>query len=300
MALKVLILGGTGGTGREVVKKILKPGHNLENVRLLVRSMASVVTAFGGDAKTMLDDKRVSVVEGDVLDEGLVTKAVEDVDVVVFCISTKRLSWHVSDLGRNPRDLEVRGLSNVIRAVKAKASRCHIIFVSAVGVTRAFHFSTIMLNIIVGWVMRYKVACELLLLQSGVDFTIIRPGGLTNKEATGVTLGQGDKLKGMPPVSRKLVADLVVECAFRDPMKGMVFEVQGAPVQKCATGDSSNVQPLLSEPNWREELSALRPIEPVSAALKLASVKPWHGRVVALCTLPVVALVAGVTYALLR
>jgi putative NADH-flavin reductase len=75
--VKVLVVGATGGTGREVVTQAVREGHD--------------VTAFVRDPRKMTSpDRRLRVVVGSATDgEGAVARAVSGQDVVVIALGRR-------------------------------------------------------------------------------------------------------------------------------------------------------------------------------------------------------------------
>src|SRR6266436_9262191 len=74
--MRLLIIGATGGTGRELVKQALERGHQ--------------VTAFvRTPARLRLAHERLTVVRGDVLDRSSVEAAVRGHDAVLSALGHK-------------------------------------------------------------------------------------------------------------------------------------------------------------------------------------------------------------------
>ena len=74
--MELTVFGVTGGTGRHLMSEALEAGHE---VRAFARSRAKVERAW-------LDDDRVTVVEGDVLDPDAVERAIEGADAVLSAL----------------------------------------------------------------------------------------------------------------------------------------------------------------------------------------------------------------------
>jgi len=109
MAL-VLVTGGTGQLGREVVPRLVSGGHD---VRLLSRQ----------DRPSRPDG--VEAVRGDVLTGDGLDRAVTGVDVVVHCATSPF---------RRTRRTEVDGTRRL--TVAARGGRPHVVYISIVGVDR--------------------------------------------------------------------------------------------------------------------------------------------------------------------
>jgi putative NADH-flavin reductase len=165
--MKVVILGATGGTGRELVKQALELGHD--------------VTAFVRDpSKLKIKDEKLTVVQGDMLDPATLDKAIAGQDAVICALG-------VAGLGKST-DLS-EGTANVIRAMDRSCVK-RFILESTVGIedstnhapwiARKFFFPFVLKNIV-----PEKVRQERLTKASDLVWTIVRPGRLTNGPRTG-------------------------------------------------------------------------------------------------------------------
>jgi putative NADH-flavin reductase len=104
--MKILVIGASGGTGREVVERLLGEGHE--------------VTAFSrrGDHRGS-DSPRLGTLRGDALEPSDVDAAVRGHDAVVIALGISENPLRVRCLGpRNtPLDVRSRGTRNVIAAM---------------------------------------------------------------------------------------------------------------------------------------------------------------------------------------
>lgn len=103
-ASKILVTGGTGSLGSQVVN------------RLHTR---------GCEVKTLSRSKRSGTVQGDLLTGEGLERAVEGIDVIIHCASSPT----------NPRQVDVEGTKRLLQAAE-RAGVSHIVFVSIVGVDR--------------------------------------------------------------------------------------------------------------------------------------------------------------------
>lgn len=94
--MKIALFGGTGGTGKEFLKKALQEGYQ---VRMLARTPSKVSTT----------SPKLEIVKGDVLNAGDVQRTVEGTDIVVS------LFGHVKG---SPKWLQSDGTFNIISAMK--------------------------------------------------------------------------------------------------------------------------------------------------------------------------------------
>lgn len=195
--MKVIVFGATGKTGLEIVKQGLEQGHE--------------VTAFVRDPRKLdaaeldLQDKNLHVAIGDVFDSATIEAALPDHDAVLVSLGTR-------SLGRTT--VRSEGTKNIMDAMKKQGIR-RILVVTALGVheswgqldwaAKAF-FVTLLRNVKVD-----HEAQEDLVRHSGLDWTIVRPGGLTDKEMTAsYTHGTETSIRA-GRIARADVADFMLE-----------------------------------------------------------------------------------------
>lgn len=160
--MKLLILGGTGATGKVLMNKAIKNNHE---VTVLVRS----------PSKILLEHQKLTVIEGDVLDLEILNKAFKDQDVIVSCLAGD---------DNNKSDVITRMTQNIIEAMSNNNLKRYI-SISSAGVHDEFSFLT---NLIVKMFYRnaiadHKSAVELI-MKSPLDYTVARPLSLTDGPCT--------------------------------------------------------------------------------------------------------------------
>mmetsp|Transcript_27674 Transcript_27674/g.70031 ORF Transcript_27674/g.70031 Transcript_27674/m.70031 type:complete len:283 (-) Transcript_27674:73-921(-) len=179
------VFGGTGLTGREAVYQALQRG--LE-VKVLARDPSKMLAPLGsaGDkADKLIEDPKLSVVQGDV------TK-LEDVEKIIG----EGLTGVVVSLGGKTADVGATmltdGTSNIITAMK-KVGAKRVAVVTSIGTgdseNQAPFFFKMLMYTMMNKIFKDKNNQEALFLGgpgSDLDFTIIRPGGLTVEPPTGV------------------------------------------------------------------------------------------------------------------
>jgi uncharacterized protein YbjT (DUF2867 family) len=180
---KVLILGAYGQIARAATD-------------LFLEGADASLTLYLRDARRLKNighPDRVRLVEGDVLDEGVLQAAMAGQDIVYANLS--------GDLERQAR--------NIVRAMSAAGVR-RLIFISSMGIydeVPGQSYDSIL--------DPYRDAADVI-EKSDLDYTIIRPAWLNNKDE----IAYGTTEKGEPfanpgaVVSRKSVADLVVRLAL--------------------------------------------------------------------------------------
>jgi len=182
--MKLLILGATGPTGRELVKQALAAGHE---VAALVRGSANI----GG----------VEVIRGDATDASTVTSAVRGRDAILSALGTGK--------SFKSRDLMSRVAPNLIAAGK------RLLFVSAAGVGESFNemppFGKLFFRTLLRGIYADKAKADDAIRASTLESTIVRPMMLTNGPRTGsYRVAEHLPLHGMPKISRADVADFMI------------------------------------------------------------------------------------------
>lgn len=204
----VLVAGATGGTGQEVVDQALDKGYI---VRALVRDEAKARMLFGD---------RVQYAVGDVREPRSLKRAVKGVDQVISALGANVQR----DPENSPERVDYAGVKALAEAAKA-AGVSQFILVSSMGVTHPDHQLNAMLDNILSWKLKGEDAVR----ATGINYTIVRPGELTNEPAgrRGVRIMQGDPVGGEGTVSRGDVAAILVSAIGRPDLYGKTFEIVG-------------------------------------------------------------------------
>lgn len=192
--MRLLVTGAAGRTGQEVVRQALAHGHD--------------VTAFVHVAEVPLEHPELKVVSGDVLDFEAVSRAVLGQDAVVSALSHGRTA---------EGNVLADGIGNVIHAM-ATYRVSKLVAVSAMGTfARNDRRLSIGYRALVNTMLRAAYddleAMERRIMASDLDWTIVRPSGLTDGPLTGdyrVSL-EGEVLKGGGRISRADVAALALK-----------------------------------------------------------------------------------------
>lgn len=193
--MKLVVFGATGGTGRQVIAQALAAGHR--------------VTAFvRRPEKLGIADPNLVVVQGDVLDQEAVGRAIVGQDAVVSTLGAPA----------SQRDrVRSEGTDRIIRAMDGAGVRRFICLTTmGMGDSRALLPLTYKL-LIVPLILRDAFADserqEGIIRRSHLAWTIVRPAALTDGAHTGryrhgfTTREQGLKTK----ISRADVADFIVK-----------------------------------------------------------------------------------------
>jgi nucleoside-diphosphate-sugar epimerase len=166
--MRLLIIGATGGTGRELVRQALAQGHE--------------VTAFVRDpAKLRTENANLRIAKGDVLDYAAVEAAMRGQDAVLSALG------HRQFLG--PTRIQSDGMRNILRAMTT-CDVPRLICETALGLGNSAGWlglpgTFFMLPFVLPFYFRDKLRQEELILASDRDWVIARPGVLKNGPARG-------------------------------------------------------------------------------------------------------------------
>lgn len=200
--MKAFVAGATGQTGRRIVKELVS--KNIP-VRALVRNRET--------AKEILPPQTELVV-GDILQPETLTTAIAD-STVLLCATGAKPSFNPT----GPYSVDFQGTKNLVDAAKTKGIQ-QFVFVSSLCASKFFH----PLNLF--WLILYwKKQGEDYLINSGLTYTIVRPGGLKNEDnAEPILLSSADTLfEGSIP--RTKVAQVCVESLFYPQAQNKILEI---------------------------------------------------------------------------
>lgn len=197
----VLVVGGSRGTGLEVARLLADRGE--------------AVTVFVRPTTEMADllRLRVKLFRGDVLDPVSVQGA--------FASGNFRAVINTVGGRRGEPRPDYHGTRNVVDAARKAGVQRHI-FVTAIGTGDSRSAVGPKVLQYLGPVLDEKTLGENYLMSSGLDYTILRPGGMNNNPASGTAICTEDH-GVMGTISRADLARLVVKC-LDDPLTiGKVF-----------------------------------------------------------------------------
>lgn len=165
--MNILIVGATRGIGRQLLEQALTSGHT---VTALVRNPQRLATQH----------ERLRVVKGDILDSDSVALAMVGQDAVCCTIGVKAPWIRVTVFSEGTR--------NLLQAMK-KTGVKRLICVTGIGAGDSkghggFLYDCIFYPLLLKGVYADKDRQESLIEASDVDWTIVRPGFLTNGPLT--------------------------------------------------------------------------------------------------------------------
>lgn len=207
---KVLVAGASGRTGREILHEL---GERSVSVRAMTRSADNheSLVAHGAD----------EVVVGDLLNPEDARSAIEGCDAVLFAAGSSL----TTGLTRPSRVVDGDGVLNLIEAAVAEGVGTFVLQ-SSIGVGDSRQGMPLWARLVVlRWAVREKERAEQALLESGLDYVIVRPGWMNDDPATGdVLIAEGSKMM-TGSIPRADVARLMVASLYAPEVINRTFEV---------------------------------------------------------------------------
>jgi len=191
--MNLAIFGATGNTGIELVLQALEQGH--------------AVTAFVRDpTRLAAENDGLTFVSGDVFDQTSVDQAVNGQDAVICALGS----------GNDLKKTTVRtsGTIHIINAMKKYNVR-RLLVVTAMGVGDSWQSLSLLNKLFFATLLHSSRSDhetqEAAVKESELDWTIIRPSGLTDTPRTGVYNVGEYILAKTSRIARADVADLILK-----------------------------------------------------------------------------------------
>jgi nucleoside-diphosphate-sugar epimerase len=226
MAKKVLLFGGTGRTGLEIARQLTARG---DAVTAMARPAADCIA---------LEASGAGIIKGNPLDESDVTNAFASgrFDAVISTLGHRR--------GEPEPRADVAGIAMIIAAAKeAQVSR--MLMVTMIGSGDSIGVVSEQVIKFLGKAIEAKTAAEAMLESSGLDYTILRPGGLNGGPNAGTGIRTADH-NVMGVIAAGDLARLVIECLDDDDSIGKIYHTidptieEQAPLQRGESWPSKN------------------------------------------------------------
>src|SRR5262245_36476846 len=189
VAVKLVVFGPTGGTGQQLVAQGLAAGHE--------------VTAFTRRPEAMVKRLGLTVIAGSIDDPQAVVQALAGRDAVLSALGG-------SPLRRRARVCS-RAMARIVPAMKQQDVR-RVIAISTLGAGDSRpQVSWLARHLLLGIVLRSEVAdkeaMEAQLADSGLEWTVVRVGVLTDEPPQGSWHAADDgSIRGMGKIARADVA----------------------------------------------------------------------------------------------
>ncbi len=202
--MKVLVAGAHGKTARRLVRKLVRDGHQ---VRGLVRKEDQLPDVEADGAEPVLVDLEEAEVEG------AVGEAVEGCDAVVFAAGAGPGSG-----AARKETMDYGGAVKLVEAAEKRGVRRYLML-SSTGADDPGAREEAMRPY-----LKAKGRADERLRQSGLEYTIIRPGRLTEEEGTG-RIEAAQSLGRRGEISRDDVAATFAAALEARNTYGKTFEI---------------------------------------------------------------------------
>lgn len=202
--MKVTVLGANGKIGRLLLPKLIAAGHD---VRALVRDRAQAPAVENIGAHPVVGDL-----------EGIFTPAIEGAEAVIFTAGSGGKTG-----GDKTLLVDLWGARKAVDCAKAAGAR-RFLMVSA----RRTEDPDAAPPGIRHYLVAKKIADEYL-AASGLDFTIVKPGPLTDEPATGSVSLAPRITPEIDSITREDVADVLVACLGEPKTIGTALELLNGP-----------------------------------------------------------------------
>jgi uncharacterized protein YbjT (DUF2867 family) len=206
---RVLIAGASGDTGTELLA-VLRPTDL--TVRATTRSYRNIerLRRLGAD----------EVVVADFFKSGDAVAAVEDCEYVCCALGTPPSYRHTV----GGKLVDRTGVSNLLTAAVSEGVS-HFVHQSAIGVGSSKEGLPLPARLLIRGSLKAKRDAETAIRRSGIDYTIVRPGKLTNEPPNGqIIVGEGgDSVTGS--IARADVARVMAAAPFTPDARNRTLEI---------------------------------------------------------------------------
>lgn len=250
MTKKVLITGATGRTGSLVVQKL--QSNNNWQVIPFAKSKNKAEEIFTSTSDFIF---------GNILSSEDLTMAMQGCNALIILTSAvpkmktppqegKPPEFEFEENGK-PEEVDWLGQKNQIDVAK-KTGIEHIILVGSMGGTNENHPLNRLGN---GNILMWKRKAEQYLIDSGINYTIIRAGGLLDKPdgKRELLVGKNDEFLACPPngiptsIPRGDVANVVIQALDNPFAKNKAFDLISKPENDIITSIDINWDQLFQE-----------------------------------------------------
>ena len=201
--MKIALFGATGGTGRALIEQALAAGHS--------------VTALARDPAKLSAQDGLTIIQGDARDAAAVAATLAGADVAISTMGNfiRKANTEISDATRT-----ITGQMN------ANGPR-RLVVITTIGCGDSLRqLRSFMFRMVIRTVARHIWADrnrqDEVVRHSGLDWTIVRPGGLRDGPRTGEiqVIGGGDPQPKKILINRADVADYCLQAAADPALAG--------------------------------------------------------------------------------
>lgn len=209
---RVLVIGGTRGVGLLIARLLHRQGYG---VRVLARDPDAAASQFHPDVK---------IVAGDITKPDTLPPAVQGCANIIFTAGV-----HSGRFARESlvRDTDYRGVLNTLDAARQTRFGGRFVYLNSIGIATRSVAATL-LNLIKRNTLVWRARVEDQIRASGIDYTIIRVGFLTNRPGgqRAIEVGQGAlPLAPRHRIPRADAAEVFVAAMHHPRASGTTFEI---------------------------------------------------------------------------
>lgn len=163
--MKIIVFGATGGVGRHVVNQALQTGDE--------------VTAFVRDlTKLQIENDHLHVVRGDATNAEEVSAAIAGHDAVVSCLGSNKMVAKSTQLEEMTQ--------HIVASMEAHHVK-RIVYTASAGINNELPGvgGKMVMKMLQNVLIDHRHAVDLIQAHKDLQYTIVRPLGLTNDDYTG-------------------------------------------------------------------------------------------------------------------
>merc|ERR1712216_283484 len=233
---KVAVAGATGQTGRRILERLagtagLNVVGGVRNVDKASKSLAESSTVVRGamvQKVAAVDTSAVELARLDVVEDSVeaLAKTMAGADSLV--IATGFIPGNPFQMNAAAHNVDNVGTCKLIDAAKMAGVKKVVMVSSILTNGRAWgqeKSAGFVITNAFGQVLDEKLIAEKYLRASGLDFTIVRPGGLKAKPPTGALKVSKEDTLNSGEISRDLVADVTVAALSDATVSKKVLEI---------------------------------------------------------------------------
>lgn len=200
--MKVAVLGATGSVGKLVVDKLIASGHE-------------VVAVSRSPAAARVPEARFSQRNGDLTDSAFLRNAILGCDAVISCVGQNRAGKSLFAKRISPPDILRRVTKATIQAIEPGGP--HYVYLSAFGVGADRKRHSLLFRIIlrlssINDAYLDHDEAEQAIRASSLNWTIVRPPGLTDKDEERSLVDKSDRWSSFETASKRSVAAFLASC----------------------------------------------------------------------------------------
>lgn len=234
---KIVVAGATGQTGRRVLEQLTKVGNleviggvrNVEKATVTLGESSTVVRGAMVQNVPSVDTSAVNLKRLDVIEDSVDDLAASMEGATALVIAIGFIPGNPLKMNAAAHAVDNVGTIKLIDAAKKTGSVKKIVMVSSI-LTNGRNWGQekspgFVITNVFGNALDEKLVAENYLRKAGIDYTIVRPGGLKSKPATGALKISGEDTLNSGEISRDLVAEVCVASLTDAKTKNQVLEI---------------------------------------------------------------------------